>query len=80
MHLTDLVVPVARSAASKALLKAVQKFDLESKWKATPWAKKQAQRSARAGMTDFDRFKVMLVKKQRRNIVYREVSKLKKTA
>jgi large subunit ribosomal protein L14e len=79
MHLTDLVVPLARTAGTKSVLKAAQKFDLDSKWKLTPWAKKQQLRSKRQNATDFDRFKVMLAKKQRRVIVYREVKKLKKT-
>lgn len=37
-------------------------------------------RAKRAATTDFDRFKLMLAKKARRHVVYREVNKLRKTA
>lgn len=78
MHLTDLKVAVPRAAKSKTLLKVIQKEKLDDQWKATSFAKKQALRAKRASLTDFDRFKVMLAKKQRRHVVYKEVAALKK--
>jgi large subunit ribosomal protein L14e len=38
-------------------------------WNATPWAKKLAVKAKRASLSDFDRFKVMVAKKQRSQIV-----------
>ena len=77
-QLTDLTVAVPRTAKSKTVLKAIQKAKLDEQWAATPFAKKQVLRAKRASLTDFDRFKVMLAKKQRRAIVYKEVAALKK--
>jgi large subunit ribosomal protein L14e len=68
MFLTDLVVPIPRAVGATALAKAIEKFGLAEKWVKTPWAKTQQQRTLRAKMTDFDRFKVMLAKKQVRLI------------
>lgn len=36
-----------------------------AKWQATAWAKKLQAKKNRAAMTDFDRFKVMVAKKQK---------------
>lgn len=40
-----------------------------AKWQATAWAKKLAAKKTRAAAGDFDRFKVMIAKKQRAKIV-----------
>jgi large subunit ribosomal protein L14e len=80
LHLTSFVVPIPRGAGSGAIVKALEKAGFADKWKASPWAKKTVVRSKRAAMTDFDRFKLMLAKKQRRSIVYAAVKKVKKSA
>lgn len=80
LQLTDFKIALPRAAGTKALLKASKKSELEKQWLASPFAKKQDSRMKRANMTDFDRFKLMLAKKKRRVMVYREVNKLKKTA
>ena len=80
MQLTDIVLTIPRGIGSHALAKAFVKQDLAAKFQQTPWGKKQAVRAKRASMTDFDRFKLMLAKKQRRVIVYREVKKIKKAS
>jgi large subunit ribosomal protein L14e len=36
-----------------------------NKWSETSWAKKLEAKKKRAALTDFDRFKVMIAKKQR---------------
>lgn len=38
-------------------------------WKATAWSKKIEAKAARANLGDFDRFKVMVAKKQRSKII-----------
>ena len=38
---------------------------VEEKWESTNWAKKLRARKARKNMTDFDRFSVMLARKER---------------
>jgi large subunit ribosomal protein L14e len=77
MHLTNFVVKVPRAVGSVALTAALKKANFVDQWTASPWAKKQVVRSKRASLSDFDRFKLMLAKKQKRVIVYREAKKLK---
>lgn len=67
--LTPIVLPVPRTIKTAGLLKIVEKEDLNGKWAASGWAKKNAKREARASMTDFDRFKAMVLRKQRRAII-----------
>ena len=45
--------------------KAAKTFDLTGKWNATAEAKKFALRAKRAALTDLDRFKVMISRKNR---------------
>jgi large subunit ribosomal protein L14e len=66
LSLTDLKLDVARGVKSLALKKAVQAFDLEKKWGETSWARKLHQRERRSQLTDFDRFKVKVLKQRRR--------------
>lgn len=49
------------------------------KWEKTSWAKKRASTAIRRGANDFDRFKVMLLKKARRDAVRKAVAKTKST-
>lgn len=51
-----------------------QKADVLAKWEATAWAKKRAMRAKRANLTDFDRFKVMVAKKQRSKAIQEKLS------
>jgi hypothetical protein len=44
--------------------KAIQKFKLTEKWGQTGAAKKIQAKGIRASLGDFDRFKVMLLKKR----------------
>lgn len=57
--------------------KRAEEFKLTEKWGATSWAKKLAARSARRKLTDFERFGVMLAKKQRRDSVRKALAKAK---
>jgi large subunit ribosomal protein L14e len=78
MELTNFVVKVPRTIGSKSLKKAIEKDGFDKKWAESKYAKKIDISKKRAALTDFDRFKLMLVKKQKRKIVFREVNKLKK--
>ncbi|BEJ03445.1 hypothetical protein CcaverHIS641_0106200 [Cutaneotrichosporon cavernicola] len=50
------------------------------KWAASAWAKKLAAREVRKEATDFDRFNIMLAKKQRRDAVRKAHFKERKAA
>ncbi|KAI8809492.1 ribosomal protein L14-domain-containing protein [Cladochytrium replicatum] len=81
LSLTPIVLKgLPRTAGTRVVKKVIEKEDLTGKWEATAWAQKIAQRQKRAALSDFDRFKVMLAKKQRRVILGREFAKLRKAA
>ena len=44
--------------------KKIEKFDLTKKWDATVAAKKEAAYKKRASLTDFERFKVLVLRKR----------------
>ena len=64
VSLTDFKLDVARGVKSAELKSAVEKFDLIKKWENTPFARKINRSQVRANLTDFDRFKVMVLKKK----------------
>ena len=67
--LTDLTVQVGRNARQKSLLKAWKEGDTLATWEKSSWAKKLAARKKRANLNDFDRFKVMVARKQKAQII-----------
>ena len=69
LSLTDIVVPIFRNATQKSLEQAWEQSDALNKWDNTPHGKKLAMKRTRASLTDFDRFKVMVAKKQKASIV-----------
>ena len=80
VQLTDFKVKIAHSGSAASVKKALAKDDVVAKFNATSWAQRLKSRSLRAGLTDFDRFKVMLLRKQKRAILGKEVNTLKKAA
>lgn len=65
MTLTDFVVKgFPRGATSKILKKYLEKEDVLAKWDKSSWAKKLDDRKKRSVLTDFDRFKLLKLKKQ----------------
>ncbi|RKO90300.1 ribosomal protein L14-domain-containing protein, partial [Blyttiomyces helicus] len=75
--LTDIVVKVPRTIGTASLKLALEKQDLAGKWGATAWAKKIVARDTRANLTDFDRFKLLVARKQRSAIIKSAVNKLR---
>lgn len=74
--LTPVVVPnLPRGARTATVNKKWAAGDVESKWAATSWAKKLASRTKRAQLSDFERFQVLVLKKQRRFAVKKAVAK-----
>jgi large subunit ribosomal protein L14e len=62
--LTSIVVKIPRTIKTASLTKALIKQDLNAMWAQTGWAKKLAVRELRSNLTDFDRFKLMVCRKQ----------------
>jgi len=54
--------------------------DIAGKFAASAWGKKLAARSAKANMTDLDRYKAMVAKCKRSRLVRTAFNKLKKSA
>ena len=76
ISLTDLTIPIQRNARLKTLLAKWKEADTLAKWEASSWAKKLSSRKKRANLSDFDRFKVMVAKKQRSEIINKKLKEL----
>lgn len=77
LSLTGLKVTIPRGAGSKVLTKVIAKENILAKWNECGTAKKIAAHEARQSMTDFDRFKEMVLNKKKRAIIRKEYNKLK---
>ena len=66
VSLTDLKLDIARGIKEAALKSAIADFGLEKKWGETSWARKIQTKARRAQLTDFDRFKVKVLKQKKR--------------
>ncbi|CDR88249.1 probable RPL14B-ribosomal protein [Sporisorium scitamineum] len=76
LTLTKLTVPgLPRGAGSPTVKKFFDKAGVAEKWAASGWAKKRAAIKTRRSLSDFDRFNVMLLKKQRRSVLSPAVKK-----
>lgn len=63
--LTHIVLEkLPRAIGTGPLAKAWEKLEIDSKWRDSSWAKARAQREKRRNLTDFERFKVMKLRKQ----------------
>ena len=63
--LTDDKIDIKRGAKREEVLKAIESYGLEEKFKKSTFAKKVELRQKRANLTDFDRFKVMRLRQKR---------------
>lgn len=59
-----VIAKLPRAAGRGAVAKAWEKTGVEQKWDESAWAKRREQREKRRNLTDFDRFKVLKLKKQ----------------
>ncbi len=64
LTITNLCVKIGRGAHGKYIKKAWAKAKIQEKWEKTSLFRKLAVQKRRAQLTDFDRFKVMLLRKQ----------------
>jgi large subunit ribosomal protein L14e len=75
--LTPLVLEkLPRGARTGVVKKAWEKAGIEEKWQESAWAKKRAQKERRRALTDFERFKVMRLRKQARFEVRKSLAKV----
>ncbi|KAM7209705.1 Ribosomal protein L14 domain containing protein [Naviculisporaceae sp. PSN 640] len=79
--LTPFVIEkLPRGARTGTVKKAWENAGIDAKWKESNWAKKSLQQERRKALTDFDRFKVMRLKKQRRFEERKALAKVKAAA
>ena len=64
LSLTDFKINVSRSAREKQLRKAYEAADVSTRWEQTAWARRIAKKATRRGLTDFDRFKLRVLRQQ----------------
>ncbi|TFK96785.1 60S ribosomal protein L14, partial [Pterulicium gracile] len=64
-----------RAAGTGVVRKLLEKEQIVEKWNKSSWAQKRAAVEARRGLSDFERFGVMVAKKVRRDTVRREGKK-----
>ena len=65
VSLTPWVIPnLPKAAGTGAVKKLWEKHEVDKKWAESSWAKKREQQDRRKNLTDFERFKVMRLKKQ----------------
>ena len=75
LQLTKIKIDLNRGARSGAVQKAWKANKVDEKWASTPVAKKLAIKAQRANLDDFQRFAVMINRKQRAFAVRKLVSK-----
>ncbi|THH10625.1 hypothetical protein EW145_g1191 [Phellinidium pouzarii] len=81
LTLTTIVLPkLPRAAGTGVVRKRLTEDKTLEKWESSAWAKKLASVSARRQLNDFQRFGVMLAKKQRRDTVRKGLAKAKASA
>merc|ERR1711970_1523727 len=69
LNLTKIKIDIPHGARAGPVLKAYQKADVDAVWAASTWAKKIAAKKTRAGLTDFDRFRVKVLKQRKARII-----------
>lgn len=65
LSLTDFRIDIPRNATFAEMKAAFETDDIAGKWAATSWAKKRAAKAKRASLNDFDRFKVVVLRKKK---------------
>ena len=76
LTLTPLTISkLPRGAGSAVVLKRFEADGVSEKWEKSSWAKKIAAVDARRKLNDFQRFGVMVAKKQRRDAVRKALAK-----
>ncbi|KXS21383.1 hypothetical protein M427DRAFT_142455 [Gonapodya prolifera JEL478] len=72
LTLTGLTLSkLARGAGSPSVVKAWERDTIDEKWGKTAWAQKLVRRQKRAALSDFDRFKVLIARKEKRAAVHK---------
>jgi len=77
LSLTPIKMNIQRGLGVSGLTKAFTAQKVQEAFNQTTWAKKLARQQVRKSLNDFDRFKVMVLRKKRSALVSREFAKLR---
>lgn len=77
LWLTDFKINVSQSAREKQVKKRFIEGDILAKWEKTSWAKKIAMKKRRKTLTDFDRFKLKVLKQQKSRMLRGKFNEMK---
>ncbi|GAA5857704.1 hypothetical protein JCM5296_000580 [Sporobolomyces johnsonii] len=69
-----------RAAGTSTVKKVFDASEVVAKWEKSAWAQKRKATEKRRNTSDFERFEIMLLKKQRRRLVQAAAAKAKKSA
>ena len=75
LSLTDYKLDIHRGIHKDALIKAIDDYKLDDKFKESSYSKKVAKRQLRAKLTDFDRFKVMRLRQKKALLKHKALKK-----
>lgn len=64
LSLTDFKISISRSAREKQVRKAYEAAEVNQKWEQTAWARRISKKARRQQLTDFDRFKLRVLRQQ----------------
>ncbi|PLW15376.1 hypothetical protein PCANC_20476 [Puccinia coronata f. sp. avenae] len=73
-----LIKGLPRGSRAATVGKAFEKAEIGKKWEASGWKKSVDSKATRRSLTDFQRFEVMILKRQRRDIINKGLVKAKK--
>lgn len=76
MALTDVVLGIPKNARIKTLMKEWPNVD----WEKTAWAKKLEAKKRRRDLTDFERFELMVARKQRATLIGEKLKVIQEAA
>ncbi|VDM32458.1 unnamed protein product [Hydatigera taeniaeformis] len=69
LHLTKFVMKLPPNCGTRGVKDLWRKQKIGSLWRKSMWARKLEKKRIRAGLTDFQRFQVMVARKTRNNII-----------
>merc|ERR1712033_84007 len=76
VQLTKFNIPLTMGARTTTVKRNWEKAGITALWNESSWAKSLANKSKRANLTDFDKFKLMKLKQRRRILLNREMKRL----
>ncbi|CAH6718470.1 60S ribosomal protein L14-B [[Candida] jaroonii] len=70
-----ILADLPRGSRTSTVAKKWAAADIDAKWAASSWAKKLAAKQKRSELSDFERFQVLVLKKQKRYAVKKAIAK-----